>query len=380
VFQQQLDTKNTQTPPKYKKKGKQFSRYDPLDHEILTPDQEKILGRKIQRANALKTKINGVLETKKALREKQLRAEERFISSALYGEYYDEEDFADLTVYNSREEALEEFERDSYSTMASSYTMESDTEEDTVLFEQDGDDNNDLLSSGSSPFEGLVDSGNSILSEATLSDAEIASLGVSGGRDKLYKILLEGALARDKMIRSNIRLVVSIAKKWARDTAGGMMGDGISSILYEGSSSRPSLDEAIQEGILGLAKAADRFDPERGFKFGTYATWWITNHVRKTYNSAITGSIRVPPNYHIVRQKYKKQVNAYRREHDREPAFDDVASEMGIKPERLRFILQSTQTIVSLDAPLGPGNWVGGGQAYVNNDGNAPSIKDTIEW
>ena len=353
-----------------------------------------MLGFKMKRAAQLKEQVNKLLETKRAAQESRDRAEQAFIESALYGDdLFDEEDFADLTVFNSRQEALEDFDTTSYSTIANSIQLESDVDEDSFLYEQveEDDSSGDIFSpSSSSPFDGILDGGSSILSsseESALTDQEISSLGVAGGRDELYKILLEGALARDKMIRSNIRLVVSIAKKWARFTSGGgdnSQGSSDSkskgrSTLYGGSASRPSLDEAIQEGIIGLARAADGFEPERGLKFGTYATWWITNSVRAAYYGAITGTVRVPINYHNVRQQYRKRVNEYLREHDEEPAFDDIARDMDLKPERLRFILESTQTLVSIDEPLGPNNWVGGGRA-APGDGTVPDLKDSIEW
>jgi hypothetical protein len=71
--------------------------------------------------------------------------------------------------------------------------------------------------------------------------------------------------------------------------------------IYAGSSSRPSLDEAIQEGILGLARVADRYDPSRGLRFATYSTHWVTSFVRNCFQESTTGTLRIPSQLHLIR-------------------------------------------------------------------------------
>merc|ERR1712238_482472 len=97
----------------------------------------------------------------------------------------------------------------------------------------------------------------------------IHELGIEGGREELTSVLIHGALAKQKMIKSNIRLVTSIAKKWFRSAKndGNSKMKGSQHSSYSGSWSVPAFDEAIQQGIIGLAMAAERFEPERNFKF-----------------------------------------------------------------------------------------------------------------
>lgn len=70
--------------------------------------------------------------------------------------------------------------------------------------------------------------------------------------------------------------------------------------IYAGSANRPSLDEVVQEGIVGLAVAAERYEPKKGFRFSTYATFWIKNSVRIVFQKAVTGVIKVSPSYHDI--------------------------------------------------------------------------------
>lgn len=145
---------------------------------------------------------------------------------------------------------------------------------------------------------------------------------------------------------------MSIAKKWCRQSS---VANNPSNqlTLYGGSSTRPSLDEAIQEGIIGLATAADRFDYERNLKFGTYATYWITNSIRQCFHAAATGCMRVPTNYHQTKGNYQKLVKEHYKETGGEALpMDAAAAELGLTPNRLEFILRSTEPLVSLDAPV----------------------------
>ena len=137
------------------------------------------------------------------------------------------------------------------------------------------------------------------LHELTESDV-VSVLDVPGGKAELVRILLDGAHAREALMRGNVKLVMSVAKGWMRngyavagangDGAPGGGGSGLGSVsgrgddgaarrqlaqMYDGSWDRPSLDEAVQEGMLGLARAMDKYDPERGLRFLTYATHWL---------------------------------------------------------------------------------------------------------
>ena len=192
------------------------------------------------------------------------------------------------------------------------------------------------------------------------------TLGLSNGFVELQSILLQGAIARDTLIRNNIRLVVSIAKKWCKQQAkiGGIRssssgsidgsGSGVMNLrtIYQGSWDRPSLDEAIQEGILGLSEAVNRFQPERNLKFGTYATAWVTNYIRRCFNYAMTTGVRATDGYYQIRRNYNALIKSYHDSGQPVPCFDDFATELNVTPERLQTILTGTRPLISLQDPL----------------------------
>jgi DNA-directed RNA polymerase sigma subunit (sigma70/sigma32) len=209
--------------------------------------------------------------------------------------------------------------------------------------------------------------GNTLDDIRSLTDREIMEeLGIEGGREELAQIMIQGALAKQHLIKSNVRLVTSIARKWMGTSKGS--GNAEQNVDNEkrlsrsesmGDWSTPSMDEVIQQGIVGLALAAERFEPDRKFKFSTYATYYITNEVRNIFQSATTQCLYVPPYFYTIKNKYQKIV----REHYRKTAGDpnqslsmaNIAEMLQLKQERLQFILKSTQSLVQLDAPIGGG-------------------------
>ena len=140
------------------------------------------------------------------------------------------------------------------------------------------------------------------------------------------------AEARRALSEANLRLVVSVAKRYA--------GRGL-----------PFLD-LIQEGNLGLMKAAEKFEPERGFKFSTYATWWI----RQSITRAIADqgrTIRIP--VHLVESinRVKKTAGDLLHKNGRESTVEEIAAALDMEPDKVRELLQLSQEPISLETPVG---------------------------
>ena len=151
---------------------------------------------------------------------------------------------------------------------------------------------------------------------------------------ELGKRIGEGHEAEHHMIAANLRLVVSIAK------------------LY---STRSSLDllDLIQEGTFGLFKAVDKFDHQKGFKLSTYATWWIRQSITRAI--ADTGRlIRLPVHVNESIARITKIKRALTRENaGREPSIEEIAEQLGWKPEKVQFLMDIALDPLSLDTPVG---------------------------
>lgn len=201
-----------------------------------------------------------------------------------------------------------------------------DTDFDPALLDEEED--LDVINSGQYLDDISDDSVRLYLREI----GKIPLLSAEEEMELAQRVLQGDKKAKDKMAEANMRLVVSIAKRYS--------GRGLDFL------------DLIQEGNTGLLRAVEKFDPDKGFKFSTYATWWIRQAITRAIADQAR-TIRIP--VHMV-ETINKLLRTQRRmtqELNREPTIDELAKELEMEPDKIEYVMKIKQDISSLDAGVG---------------------------
>jgi RNA polymerase primary sigma factor len=196
------------------------------------------------------------------------------------------------------------------------------------LKDEEEEDDEDTLNSGQYFDDASDDS-------VRLYLREIGKIPLLNSEDELElakRVVAGDKKAKDKMAEANMRLVVSIAKRYS--------GRGLDFL------------DLIQEGNTGLLRAVEKFDPDKGFKFSTYATWWIRQAITRAIADQAR-TIRIP--VHMV-ETINKLLRTQRRmtqELNREPTIEELATELEMEPAKVEYVIKIKQDITSLDAGVG---------------------------
>lgn len=199
---------------------------------------------------------------------------------------------------------------------------------DELKDEEEEEDNEDVLNQGQYFDDASDDS-------VRLYLREIGKIPLLNAEEELalaQRVVAGEKRAKDKMAEANMRLVVSIAKRYS--------GRGLDFL------------DLIQEGNTGLLRAVEKFDPDKGFKFSTYATWWIRQAITRAIADQAR-TIRIP--VHMV-ETINKLLRTQRRmtqELNREPTVEELGKELEMEPEKVEYVIKIKQDITSLDAGVG---------------------------
>ena len=208
-----------------------------------------------------------------------------------------------------------------------------------IMFDQDEPDNGDLSAEEELSDEDLEITAENV--EAIYDDSVKMYLREIGQiplltQDEELELALKAQKgdkkAKDRLAEANMRLVVSVAKRYT--------GRGL------------DLLDLIQEGNTGLLRAVEKFKPERGFKFSTYATWWIRQAITRAIADQAR-TIRIPVHMVETINKVLRVTRKLTQELNREPTVEEIAKAMKMEPEKIGYVMKIKQDIASLDASVG---------------------------
>lgn len=193
---------------------------------------------------------------------------------------------------------------------------------------------------------------------ASLDDKDKAEVSAADDNSR-RRLSADGKEAQNTLVSHNLRLAFNFAKRYRNH--------GL------------AFEDLYSEANLGLMKAAEKFDYRKGFKFSTYAVWWIKDAIKRAIQNS-GRSIRIPVHNYEFIGKMKNVENGFIQEFGREPTIDEIAERMGIKPDRVREIKEYSQDITSLDTPVGEEDDGSSTLGDYVEDKHTPSPVQQCEW